>query len=248
MSITPGMVGYKLSFECSPVILTGGIAGAIPGGMIPIVSLTEALNFVDGLLSGGADLDLDDFFAHFQPLAGATIISQQIGKYPFANQATAANAVIAQPLRISMRMVCPARGDAGYAFKLATIMALQATLRQHNASGGTYTVVTPSFFYTDCVMLDMADTSLADSKQPQNTWQLDFEKPLLTLADAQQAQNNLMSRITAGVPIDGTPAWSGLGPTVGVPSSLAAVGTIPAATNPLAASTASPLFQGGPLG
>src|SRR5579862_4171588 len=121
MGISPGLSVFKLSFEISPIILTGGVAGFIPGGMLPIVAITEALNFADGLLSGGDELSsLDDFFAHFVPLPGATMLEQRIGEYPFANQAVAANATIALPTTISVRMVCPAREDSGYATKLAT--------------------------------------------------------------------------------------------------------------------------------
>src|SRR5262249_27408392 len=153
--------------------------------------ITEALNFVGGLLSGGDNLtNLDSFFANFHPLPGSTLLDQKVGTYPFANQAVAANAVIVDPLAISVRMICPAREDAGYAIKLATMTALRATLAQHNASGGTYTIATPSFFYTNCLFLKMTDVSDARSHQAQNAWQLDFARPLLTLQDAQQVQNN----------------------------------------------------------
>src|ERR1017187_8109278 len=158
MGISPGLAAFKLSFQLAPIILTGGIASAIPGGMLPLLAITEALNFTEGLPSGGNNLDdLDGFFATFHPLPGATLIDQQIGQYPFANQAVAANPVIAQPLSISMRMICPARDEAGYAIKLATMLALQSTLKQHNSQGGTYTVATPSFFFTDTVMTAMRD-------------------------------------------------------------------------------------------
>lgn len=246
MGVTPGYSAFKLTFELSPIILSGGVAANLPGGMLPLISITEALNFTEGLLSGGTDLDLDDFFAHFVPVSGSSLIDQQIGHYPFANQAVAANAVIRQPLKISMRMICPARDEGGYALKLATMTALQATLAQHNASGGTYIVATLSFFYVNCVFLDMVETSNSTSLQAQNTYQLNFEQPLLTLQDAQAAQNNLMSQISAGLPVGNNPAWSGLSPTVGNAQSLGAIGTIPAASGPAAASTVSPLIGVGP--
>jgi hypothetical protein len=209
--------------------------------MLPIVAITEALNFVDGLLSGGGELDLDDFFAHFVPLPGSTLIDQRLGEYSFANQAVAANAVITQPLVVSLRMICPVKSDHGYAIKLATMMALQATIAQHNASGGTYTVATPSFIYTNCVSLGLRDTSSAESRQAQNTYQWDFRRPLLTLQDVQSAQNNLMSQITAGTPLSGLPAYSGLSAAVGIPSSLAAPsGVVPAAVGPAGSGVASP--------
>jgi hypothetical protein len=248
MGISPGLAAFKLSFQLAPIILTGGIAASIPGGMLPLIAITQALTFTDGLLSGGSDLtDLDDFFANFHPLPGATLIDQQIGKYPFANQTVAANAVIVQPTTISMRMIIPAtQTSGGYAGKLATMMALQSTLAAHNISGGTYTVATPSYFWTNCVFLRMVDVSRTDDLQAQNTWQLDFEKPLLTLQDAQQAQNNLMSQISAGTPISGTPSWSGLGPTVGNPASIAAPSIVPSSTASAGAGAASPLIGVGP--
>ena len=64
-------------------------------------------------------------------------------------------------------------------------------------TGGTYTIATPVYFYTNTVMTGMRDTSNNASAQAQNTYQLDFEQPLLTLQDAQAAQNNLMAQLTA---------------------------------------------------
>ena len=244
-SYSPGEVAFKLSFELSPIILTGGVAAAIPGGMLPIISITQALDFVDGLLGGGQDIDLNNFFATFHPLPGAKLISQQIGSYPFANQAVAANAVIRQPLPVPVRMICPARGSGGVALKTATMLALQATLAQHNAAGGSYTIATPSYFFTNCVMLDMTDISTARGPQPQETWQLDFVQPLLTLQAAQAAQNSLMQKISAGLPLNGVSSWSGLAPTVGNPQSLGGIGTIPAISGgPAGALSVTPLDQG----
>jgi hypothetical protein len=229
---SPGLAQFKLSFELSPIILTNGIAKNVPGGMMPIISLTEAQNFDTGLLSGSAGPDLDNFFANFIPLPNATLIDQDIGMYPFANQAVAANAVIAKPLAISYRMICPVRQAGGYSAKLAVMMALQASLQQHNNSGGTYTLVTPSYIYVNCLMTSMRDISpLGDTAQKQTEWQLDFVKPLLTLDDAEQAQNSLMSKFTSGTQINGDPAWSGLPPTVGDPSSLAGPSIVPPASD-----------------
>lgn len=239
MSINPGQAAFKLGFQLSPIILTGGVANLIPGGMLPIISLTEAVNFTTGLLSGGDLPDLDNFFANFQPMPGASLIDNQVGEYPFANQQTAANAIISQPLMVSLRMICPVRDPFGYAAKLATMMALQSTLASHNNSGGTYTVATPSYFYTNCVMLGMKDVTAGDSKQAQVTWQLDFRQPLLTLEQAAQAQNSLMTRLSSGTAIDGIPSWSGLSPTVGLPPSLAAGSIIPAASGASGSAVAS---------
>ncbi len=239
--MSSGQDAYKLAFQLSPVILTGGAANLIPGGMLPIISLTEAVGFTTGILSGGDLPDMDNFFAHFQPMPGASLIDNQVGTYPFANQQVAANAIITQPLSVSLRMICPVREPLGYASKLATMMALKATLSAHNNSGGTYTVATPSYFYTNCLMTGFKDVTSGESKQAQVTWQMDFVQPLLTLDQAAQAQNNLMSKISSGTAIDGVPTWSGLAPTVGLPPSLAAGSLIPAASGTSGSAVASPL-------
>jgi hypothetical protein len=247
MGISPGLAAFKLSFQLSPIVLTGGIAASIPGGMLPIISITQAIDFVDGLLSGGSELtDLDDFFANFHPLPGSEILAQQLGKYPFANQAIAANAVIRQPINVSYRMVCPAGGESGYAVKLATMLALQAALSQHNAQGGTYICATPSFFFTGCVFLRMFDTSNTNDKQAQNTWQLDFEQPLLTLSDAvgaQQSLNGVLGQINGGTSVT-SPSWTGLPQTTGNPASVAGPAVVPAASSPAGAVTAAPSYSG----
>lgn len=241
-----GQLAYQLTFNISPIILTGGIANFIPGSMLPIISITQSLNFITGLLSGGSDLlDLDNFFANFAPMPGGTLIAQDIGRYPFANQAVAANATIQQPLQISMLMHCPARGSFGYAAKTATMIALQATLEAHNASGGTYTVATPSRFYDNCILKQLVDIG-SEGNQLQSRYRWDFEQPLLTLQAAQQAQNNLMGKITGGVALPGDPpAWSGLQQTVGLPDSVAAPGVIPAASGAGGAQVAAPTTQWG---
>jgi len=231
---------FGTAFQISPLILTGGVASGVPGGMLPIVSLTESLAFVTGLLSGSAQDDLDAFLMQWLPLAGSSLIEQRIGEYTFANQATAANAVIRDPLNISMLMIVAAKDGVGYLTKLATITALQATLAQHNNSGGLYTVASPSFIWTDCVMLSMRDSSRQDIKQWQNAWRLEFRQPLISLAAAQAAQNNLMSTISSQSPTDGS--QTGIVQTTGQSSSLATPSFAPAASSLPGAATAS----GGP--
>ena len=223
-----GRDAYQLAFQVSPIILVNGIASAI--GMLPIIAITEALNFPFGILASGGNISLDNFFASYEPLPGSTLIDQKIGEYPFANQAVAANAVIAQPLTISLLMNIPARAPGGYAIKLATMAALQAALQQHNNLGGTYTIVTPAGFYTNCVMLSLRDASRGGSKQPQNAYEWVFRKPLLTLDQAEQALNALMSKINAGTPFNGPPAWSGLETNLSVPPSLATLSVAPVAS------------------
>lgn len=221
---TIGRTLYKLAFEISPIVLNNGLADSIFGGMLPIVVLTEGVNFVNGLINGDVEDSLDAFFAHFRPMPGGTLLEFDIGEYPFANQAIAANALIARPLRISMMMEVPVNSIGGYGAKFITFLALQAALAQHAQLGGTYTVVTPTFIYSNVILRQLRDISDLGSKQPQNRWAFDFEQPLITAAQAQAAQNSLMSQLSNGTPISGQPTWSGPG-TAGSPASAPGVGT-----------------------
>jgi len=210
MSNSISSVAFKLAYQLSPIILTGGIAEGV-GGILPIIVITEAANFVKDLLQGSLDVNLDEYFANFAPLAGATLIEQEIAHYPFANQAVAGNATISQPLHFSLSMTCPARGSFGLLAKSATMTLLQYTLARHNAQGGLYTVLTPSFMYTSCILKSLHDISSGETKQPQVTWQFDFEKPLVTQNQAAGALCSLMNKISSGSQIDGVPSWSGSG-------------------------------------
>lgn len=226
----PGYVIFKLAMQLSPVLLVNGIAKSIPGGVLPIIAITEASHFLSGLLSGAANIELDDFFAHFIPLPGSTLVDNQVSTFPMANQAVAGNAIIQQPLALSMMMICPARDTLGYPLKLATMTALQNVLQLHISQGGTFTVVTPSSIYTNGLLVRMSDASNQMSKQAQNAYQMDFYFPLLTLESAQSVQNTLMSKISGGSQISSTGGgipWSGLTPTVGSPNSLAGGLVIP---------------------
>ena len=230
-STSTGRTLFRLGFEISPIIFTGGIASLIPGGLLPVVAITQALSFAEGLLSGDTSgLDsLDDFFAHYKPLPGSTLIENEIGHYPFASQQMAANAIVTQPLTISMLMMCPARSSGGMLTKLATLTALQAAYAQHNTQGGTYTIATPAMIYTNCVMTRMFDVTGGETKQVQSAYQLDFEQPLITLAEATAAQNSVMSKLSGGLPTTGS--LSGILSTIGTDITGATGSVIAAATN-----------------
>jgi len=196
---------FKLAYQISPIVLTGEseLTKFLPQGMLPIIALTEGVNFVRGLLQGAEDRDLNDFFASFKPQPGTTLIDNQIGTYPFADQAVAANAVIVQPRHVSLKMTAPARGEGAYLTKLATLTALQSALQLHNTTGGTYIVATPAYIFTNCVMTGLRDISDHSTKQVQTEWQFDFMQPLLTFSQAEGTQNNPMRQWAAGVPTIG---------------------------------------------
>lgn len=244
---TAGRAAFQLATEISPVLLTRGIATNIPGGVLPIVALTDAASLVTAALTTnpfGGTPNFDSFFAHWYVLPGGTLINQQAATYPFANQAVAANAVIAGPNTVSMMMIAPAQpsgglvsavggaiagagtallsgqgialgaaggaaiaGLGGYAAKLAIMTALQKTIAQHNSLGGTYSVVTPAYIYTDCIMgtPGIRDVSgEGETSQKQYRWQWDFIQPqVITQAQAANVLNSLMQKLSQGLPLTG---------------------------------------------
>lgn len=238
-----GLQSWRLAYEISPIVLVGGIAGGASGG-IPIVNFTDPGLFEGGILNSAnpdAAPTLDDYFAHFTVMAQGDLVNIKYGKYPFANQQVAANAAIFQPLTISVRMTCPMKGPGAAASKLSVITALQSTLNNHVNAGGTFTLMTPFFPYTNLLLNRLYDVSSAETKQKQWDWQWDFEQPLLTTQQAQQAYGSLINRMQAqGMIAEDPPAWSG---PQSVADNFAAGGTpaaVPSGQNLPAAGTAAP--------
>lgn len=210
---------FALSYEYSPIILQGGIAQTAPNGAIPIIQILQPELFPNGFnATAAAAIDPEDFIAHFRPMPGSTLLENTVGTYPFANQATAANAVITEPLRLSMRMEAPAPAQGGYVAKLATFTNLQAQLAAHTASGGWFAVSTPAFTYTNLLLLTFRDVSSGEG-QVQAAWQLDFVAPLISEQQASAAYNALMGKIAGGTAVGGDPpTWSGTQNSSGDPS------------------------------
>ena len=194
---------YNLAFQVSPIVLQGGIAQNAQGGVLPIIALYGQL----GIFNSATDPS--EFFAQYLPLPGSTLISQSVGMYPFANQYVAANATIQQPLTLSMLMIAPVNQPGGYVTKLATWTALQGSLQSHNAAGGTYSVATPNFIYSNLLMTNMQALPTPEGHQQMVEYQIDFIQPILTLAQATSAQQTTLAKITSGAQITGAPSWSG---------------------------------------
>lgn len=223
-----GFTIFNLGFVISPIILKGGIATNFGiQGFLPIAVLTEGVPafgagispLTQGLAAGAFAINASNQFssgpfATFYPLPGGTVIDYELGRYPLGNQAVAANAIIAEPLHIPMMMVAPVKAPGGYTAKLATMTALRSTLANHCESGGLFIVATPAFIYTDCILRRITDVSTGETEQRQFKWQFDFEKPLISLNDAAGAQNLFMSKITNGLPNDGSTS----GPNAAVPT------------------------------
>lgn len=201
----------KLQYQVCPIILTAGVAEQMPGGTLPMLALFSnmgqgQLGVLQAFPFGMSDLD--DAFGAFNVLPGGTLVSQSIAKYPFANQTVAANAVIREPLTLSVIMDAPMRGPNAFQNKRLLMAALKATLDYHNNAGGTYTVVTPAYMYQNLIMTALTDNSRGNNSLPQNAWRFDFEKPLVTLSDLAEALNALNAKLTNQVPV--LPALSGL--------------------------------------
>src|SRR5580698_2192041 len=232
-----------LMYQITPIFLTGGVAGNISGGILPLLALTNANAFSSNLLGGNENFSLDDAFAIFQPAVGGSLVEQVAATYPFANLSVAANAIIRNPINVSMIMITPMKQEGAWETKLAIMTALKATLDSHNNAGGTYTVCTPAFIYTDMLMVDLVDVSTAQSPIPQNAWRWDFTKPLVSLDNMQGSQSNLMNQVSNGVqPVGGDSATSGPGTTFTSPPSIVNTGPGVPVTSPWISQT--PLLSG----
>jgi hypothetical protein len=201
---------FKLAFEVSPILLVDGIAANIPGGTLPIATFTESLSVVNGLLHG--EIGFSPTSA-WMPMGGTTLVQQDIGTLNFYNQATAANSVVNKPNRVMMQLTRPASTqDGGYATKSLMFTALKLALDQHNQSGGSYTVMTPAFIYTGCLLRSVVDSSgfSEQNKQVQYSWTFEFEQPLLQISQLDAVLGNLMSKFDSGLPSPGGLSWSGV--------------------------------------
>lgn len=219
---------YITSFQTSPIILVGGAAGT---GMLPLVSLLSSGNFPLGVTGSS---DSDSFFGNFRPLPGHSLMDNEVATYPVANQTTAANAVITQPLRLSMEMLVPAGGSITLRNKLSALTSLKTFLDKHTAMGGYYNVATPSYIYNGCLLTSLTDASDEEmGKQVQVRWIWQFMQPLLTVKAAEAAQNQFMSKISANTRNQGNPPGSTpLASSVGQPSSNIVQNVVPAASSP----------------
>lgn len=213
MSLSGNISAFSLAFEVSPIIFNGGIAKNVAGNALPIAVFTEGLSVANGLLDGKISAS-----TKFYPMAGTTLIQQDIGNYNFFNQITAANAVISKPNRIIMQMITPVNTTNNkYVKKSITFGALKVALDAHNQTGGSYTILTPSHIYTGCLMRSFTDSSTlsADNKQVQYTWLLEFEQPVLTTTELGQTLNNVLKKFSGQTDAGGNIAWSGLKNAVG---------------------------------
>ncbi|MCU5774727.1 hypothetical protein N5923_21755 [Erwiniaceae bacterium BAC15a-03b] len=211
---------WQLAFEISPIMLVGGLAATIPGSTLPIAVFTEGLSIVSGLMHGELG---NGATARFMPMAGTTLIQQEIGNLNFYNQTTAANAVVNKPNRINMQMQRPvSTRDGGYATKSLTFTALKMALDKHNQLGGSYNVLTPAFIYTGCLLRSLSDNSgfSAQNKQAQHSWVFEFEQPLLVLSQLEAVLGNLMNKFESGLPATGGLGWTAQGNQIAGPPPL----------------------------
>ena len=186
---------YGAAFQISPIILTGGIASSFGVGAIPISVITETAGLTIGTAVSGS---LNQAFANFRPLPGSTLIRNQVAEFPFYTQQIAANAMIQQPLNISMLMYCPANQNTTVGLKLAVMTMLQATMQLHCQQGGTFTVMTPSQIYTGCLLTSISDVSSEETNQVQWAYQWDFVQPLITFPSLIPNLNPSLSSLTGG--------------------------------------------------
>lgn len=204
------MEDFRRAYQLCPILLYGGIAANADNGYISILSITEGSDDVN------YGNDLSAYFAHFEPLPGGTLLDFSPAEYPFASMAMAANAMLQQALKISLKMICPARnGQNNYEALQANISGLQQLVTSHVQAGGTFTVATPATIYADCLLINLRDITNAGDKKVQQVFQWDFVQPLVATAAAEAVYNNLYSKLNGGLPVPNPPTNSGPSASVG---------------------------------
>ena len=222
---------FALRYQKCPILLVQGSGSAVPGTTIPITNITQANRYPKGVTQQASGLSLDNYLFDFYPLSGASLIDNQVATYPFLNQTIAANAIITQPLRVSLIMLAPVNQAQGYAQKDSVFNSLKNALDLHISQGGTFTVLTPSYIYLNCLLTGLHDISAGDPKRPQDRWQWDFIQPLITAQQAQQVMSSAMSKLGNGLQYQanakGSLLWSGLAPAVGSQQGGVAASAVP---------------------
>jgi hypothetical protein len=210
-----GRTQFQRQFEITPIILRGGIAEGLPGGGMSILQLTE----------GDANIvyeDANDYFAHFRVQSGGTLQEWGVAEYPFASMAMAANAVIQNPLHVSLIMICPAQANNSqnnYMTKQAKFNVLKTQLDSHMNRGGYFDVATPAYTYTNCLLTAIRDISSGEDKQVQMMYQWDFVQPLITAGQLSQQLNNLYNKLDKQLPTQNPLSNTGVNNVVNTPSS-----------------------------
>jgi hypothetical protein len=210
---------WKALYQVSPITLVGGLASSVPGNMLPVLALSQpnlmplASQLQASLLAqvqsqsnvanlgGTTSGNLDDAFGAFNVLPGGTLCVNTVPKYPLADNTMASNAIVRDPINVSVIWDTPMRGANAWTNKLSVMEALKQTLDRHNNLGGLYIVMTPAHYYDNLILTSLTDNSRGGNSLPQNAWRFDFERPMvMNTVEGAASQNLLMSKITAGVP------------------------------------------------
>jgi len=181
---------FKMQYEYAPILLKNGIADGYPEKVMSILQLTQ---------QNGYPLDDTGYFGYFSFVNGGTFMQNSVAQYPFANQYTAANAIIRQPNNISLLMTCPARANMPLDRRQSIFQSLMSSLDRHIALGGMFVIYTPMAIMDNCLLLSGRDASSGDNAMLQNGIIFDFQQPqIMTEEDAQKATNSTMSKINNG--------------------------------------------------
>ena len=187
-----GRFAIETVYELSPILLKNGIASEREEKLMLIGELTQSLPPLPLTENNG-------FFAHWKTIGGGSLMQNSVAQYPLANQATAGNAIVQQPVNISMLMYCPATSLYNFALRRTFISGILSSLDLHVRLGGLFVVYTPFFTYDNCVLTGIRDASEGSVTELQNAMIFDFMRPMIMdEQEAQTAQNAFMSKITDG--------------------------------------------------
>lgn len=205
------IIKFRRDYQLAPILLVGGIANrTAQNGTMTVLTLTEGSDSVNYP-------NESDYFAHFKPLPGGTLVDFSAAEYPFASMNMAANAMVQNALRFSMLMTCPPRTNPknSYPSMQAIITRIRQQMTAHVLAGGVCTVATPATIYDNCLFLSLRDASSAGDKTVQNAFVWEFLQPLITQQAAEVVFNSLYNKLANGLPTSNPPTNSGVATATG---------------------------------
>lgn len=102
-------------------------------------------------------------------------------KFPYANRQIASNSAVKQPTQIGLTIQNEMEGVGGLSLAIAKMQGLRVVLDNYQASGGTFTILTPSQLYKGCVYVNLQDDN---PQQAGQTFSIVFENILTTLSNS----------------------------------------------------------------
>lgn len=197
-----------LRYKC-PIFLTGGIVqqwfGFPSYTPIPIILFTEPEGIAQQLLGGDwRQIDMATLWANWLCIQ-ENPLTYETQLYPVANRETAASSQMRVPSDISYRLITDAPIPANEALRIGNWSSFETILKNHTDLGGTFALITDSFFYQNCILKNVSKAD-PDPSQKAIQWRVDFSRPLVKRKSFTGAYSSLAQSLNGELPSSSEPS------------------------------------------